>query len=214
MQNFRWTTLLLALLLPSGALADGPRALSELRAKDLFGCFAVAPDGSKMACINSERGETFVEVKGTVNRRVYKTWPVGIAGTADDASSTSPEKVKSILRWLDKKGFVPAQVATRTAAGLALPGAACSLLLDEEGSAVLTRRGPADKGRPWVLVDAHGGKSALSALSADPAHNKAILVLDHTTASGDATIREFMLLPLDDLLGRAECKPEAGGASQ
>lgn len=191
----------LALLaLPASA---SPPSVSSLSARDFVGCFAVATDGSKMACASHERGMAFVEIKGTSNRRVYKTWPTG-----DGRASTSApaDKVRTISKWLGAKDFVATVPAVKTERGLRLPGMTCSLVVDPEGKMVLTLPDDGGDGRPWVLIDGHGGGSVLTALSADEGRDRAILALDHTTSEGDAIVREVKLLPLSDLAGRKECK--------
>ncbi|GMV43759.1 MAG: hypothetical protein AMXMBFR64_54750 [Myxococcales bacterium] len=188
--------------------AAAPPTLGSLSAGDLVGCFAVAPDGSKMACASHERGMAYVEVKGTVDRRVFKTWPTG-EGRASTAAPAS--KVREIAKWLQSKGFVPTAPATRTDRGLRLPGMTCSLAVNPEGTAVLTLPDSGGDGRPWVLIDGHGGGSVLSGLSADSTHDRALLALDHTTREGDTVVREVKLLPLADLGARSECKGPAQG---
>lgn len=197
--------LLIAALLLSPALALGdPAPVSSLRPADLVGCFAVARDGSKMACASHERGLRFVEVKGTSNRRVYKNWP---APDGQPTTSMSAERVRTIAKWLDGKGFARTELAERGPRGLRLPGMMCDLAVDEKGSSVLTLPEGGGEGRAWVLIDGHGGGSTLTALAADPVHDRALLALDHTTAAKDAVVREVKLLPLSDLAGRKECRP-------
>jgi hypothetical protein len=197
---------LLVLLLAAPAVAA---PLSSLRPADLVGCFAASTDGDKMACANRERGETFVEVKGTKNRRVYKTWPIAGGAEAGDATGATGERLRGIVRWLDKNGFTTLERAHRTPNGLQLPGLECGLEVDEAATTIVTRPVAGGDARPWLLISTHGGGSRLEALSADPAHDRAILVVDHTTAAKDATIREFKILPLSDLASRKECKPAA-----
>lgn len=198
----RTLTLVVALLFPALAAAD-PAPVTSLRPVDLVGCFAVARDGSKMACVSHERGFAFVEVKGTSNRRVYKNWP---APDGQPATAMSPDRVRTIAKWLDGKGFVRTELASKGPRGLRLPGLVCDLALDTEGTAVLTLPGEGE-GRPWVLISGHGGGSALVAASADRDHDRALLAFDHTTAAKDAVVREVKLLPLSDLASRKECKP-------
>ena len=60
----------------------------------------------------------------------------------------------------------------------------------------------------WLAKDGLGGRTELVAVSMSIDHSQLFIVLDHETEAGDAKIREFKVLRLQDLTGRGDCALE------
>lgn len=186
------------------ALAVG---MASLSANDLNGCIGVTADGRKMACVGYTGGRAHLEVKDIQSRRMYRVFILGTDEKPLDPKSTSKTELEFVFRNLDKMGFSPTTQGVKDVVDVyRLSGLNCGLSLAtaEERIQVQSSYGKAE----WLDKDGLGGRTELVAVSMSVDHSQLFIVLDHETPGGEAKIREFKVLRLQDLTGRGDCALE------
>ena len=211
MKCLKWLGWIGLLCLISGdALAVGMTALD---ADDMNGCIGVTADGRKMACVGYTGGRAHLEVKDVQNRRMYRVFIFGTDEKPLDPKATSRDEIQYAMRSLDKMGFTPLQQAVKDVVDVfRIPGLTCGLSLAtaEERIQVQSSFGKAE----WLNKDGLKGKTTLHAVSVSFDHSQLFIVLDHQSPDGEAQIREFKVLRLQDLTGRGDCELEGEKKSQ
>jgi hypothetical protein len=178
--------------------------MTSLLNQDLKGCIGVTADGRRMACVGYTGGRSHLEVKDIQVRRMYRVFILGTDERPLDPNATPKDKLKKILKTLDRTGFSPIQQAEKDIVDVfRIPGLTCGLSLSESESRlqVQSSYGKAD----WLDKDGLRGKTTLAAVSVSYDHSHLFIVLDHQTPEGDTVIREFKVLRLQDLTSRGDC---------
>jgi hypothetical protein len=151
---------------------------------------------------------------------MYRVFILGTDEKPLDPKATAKDEIQYAMRTLDKMGFAPVQQAVKDVVDVfRIPGLTCGLSLAtaEERLQVQSSFGKAD----WLDKDGLKGKTVLHAVSVSYDHSQLFIVLDHQSPDGEAQIREFKVLRLQDLTGRGDCELEGqkkeekkGGASE
>jgi len=181
--------------------------MTSLGGQDMNGCIGVTADGRKMACVGYTGGRAHLEVKDVQSRRMYRVFILGTDVKPLDPKATAKDEIQYAMRTLDKMGFAPVQQAVKDVVDVfRIPGLTCGLSLatSEERIQVQSSFGKAD----WLDKDGLKGKTVLHAVSVSYDHSQLFIVLDHQSPDGEAQIREFKVLRLQDLTGRGDCELE------
>ena len=181
--------------------------MTSLGGEDMNGCIGVTADGRKMACVGYTGGRAHLEVKDVQTRRMYRVFILGTEERPLDPKATTKAELQHAMRTLDKMGFAPVQQAVKDVVEVfRIPGLTCGLSLatSEARIQVQSSFGKAD----WLNKDGLNGKTMLHAVSVSYDHSQLFIVLDHQSPDGEAQIREFKVLRLQDLTGRGDCELE------